>query len=56
MKSDKIKIESLKNMRIEAMMTWWYKYNIWTAGAIESSLSDNKLKCSCLMKTDFTIV
>ena len=56
MKSDKIKMKSLKNIKIGAMMTWWYKYDIQTAGAVRSSSSDNKSKHSYLMKINFTVV
>ena len=55
-KSDKVKMESLKNMRIGAMMTWQCKHDIWTAGAVRSNSLDDKSKCDCLMKTDFTVV
>ena len=55
-KSNKIKIKSLKNMRIKAMITWWHKHDIQTAGTVRSSSSDNKLKHSHLIKTDFTVV
>ena len=55
-KSDKIKIESLKNMRIGAIITWWCKHDIQTAGAFRSSSSDDKLKHSHLIKTDFIVV
>ena len=51
-----MKMKSLKNMRIGAMMTWWCKYDIQTAGAVRSSLSDDKSKHSYLIKINFTIV
>ena len=37
-------------------MITWCKYNIQTASAVRSSLSDDKLKCSHLIKTNFTVV
>ena len=55
-KSDKVEMKSSKNMRIRAIITWQHKYNIQTAGAVRSSLPDNKLKHSHLIKTNFTVV
>ena len=55
-KFNKIKMKSLKNMRIRAIMTWQHKHDIWTASAIKSSSPDDKLKHDYLIKTNFTVV